>query len=119
MVKGLFIAEELSNFERAVQKIFEEKTSRFGIEKIKLDLKLTTIRGPPVVEENAYGEAFPFEKPPRVWLEIFPLDVTTKEISKVISHELVHIKYPKLVEEGPEFKKMVKNNMKKKTVLGE
>ena len=82
-----------------IYKIFEKKKRKFGIKEVKLDLELNTIGSPPIVGENVYGEAFPFENPPRIWLEIFVLDAMMKKIVKILCHELAHIKHPELPEE--------------------
>jgi hypothetical protein len=89
---------------REVERVFESKRRKLGVE-ARLDLKLTrSVWGPPVVGENVYGEAFPSEKPPRVWIEIFdPEDVTNKEITKTVCEELVHVKHPELTSHGPRF----------------
>jgi len=90
-----------------VEKIFKKKMKQLGV---KAGLQLNMVRsiwGPPVVGENVYGEAFPFEKPPRVWLEVFAPDATEKEITETICHELVHIKYPELKDGDPELERKI------------
>ncbi|GAH90600.1 unnamed protein product, partial [marine sediment metagenome] len=85
---------------RDVERIFEEKRHRLGVD-AKLDLHVETVEAPPIVGENVYGEAFPFEKPPRVWMEVFP-EATTREITKIVCEELLHVKHPELSEEAIE-----------------
>ncbi|MBA7680298.1 hypothetical protein ES703_88612 [subsurface metagenome] len=82
---------------RDVERIFGEKRRRLEVD-AKLDLHVETVEAPPIVDENVYGEAFPFEKPPRVWMEVFP-EATTREITKIVCEELLHIKHPGLSEE--------------------
>lgn len=83
---------------RDVERIFEEKRHRLGVE-ARLDLHVETVEAPPIVGENVYGEAYPFERPPRVHIEVFAPDATTKEITKIVCEELLHIKRPELSEE--------------------
>ncbi|GAI52606.1 unnamed protein product, partial [marine sediment metagenome] len=45
---------------RDVERIFEEKSRRLGVE-ARLDLHVETVEAPPIVGENVYGEAFPSE----------------------------------------------------------
>lgn len=93
---------------RDVERIFEEKTRRLGVD-AKLDLHVVrSVWGPPVVGENVYAEAFPLERPPRVWMEVFVPDATTEEITKTICHELIHLQHPELGEQSREFKKRVR-----------
>jgi len=82
---------------REVERIFEEKRRKLGVE-ARLDLHVETIEAPPVVGENVYGEAFPFERPPKVWVEVFP-EATAREIARVVCEELLHVKHPELSEE--------------------
>ena len=86
-----------------VERIFEEKKHRLGVE-ARLDLHVETVEAPPIVGENVYGEAFPAELPPRVWVEVFP-EATTQEITRTVCEELLHIKHPGLSED--EIAKMV------------
>lgn len=92
---------------RRVEQIFDEKCRWIGMDNIKLQVSIATgIWGPPVVGENVYAEAFPFETSPRVWIEVWP-DATDKEIVGIVCHELIHIKHPELGEESEGFKKKV------------
>lgn len=79
-----------------VERIFGGAKRELGVE-AKLDLHF--IQRVPVVGKNVYGEAFPFEEPPRVWMEVFAPDATIEEITETIYHELIHIKYPYIGEE--------------------
>lgn len=90
---------------REVKSVFEDKKHKLGID-ASLDLRITkSVWGPPVVGENVYGAAFPFEKPSRVWIEVFVPNATKKEIVKTVCHELIHIKHPELGEDSVEFKR--------------
>ena len=80
-----------------VERIFGEKKRRLGVD-AKLDLHVETVEAPPIVGENVYGEAFPSERPPRVWLEVFAPDATTAEITRTVCEELLHVKHPGLSE---------------------
>ena len=94
-----------AEIKKEVKRLFEDKKRKLGVD-ASLDLKVTrSVWGPPVVGENVYGEAFPFEKPPRVWIEVFAPDATKKEIVKTVCHELSHIQHPELREESAEFKR--------------
>ncbi|MBA7700238.1 hypothetical protein ES703_108948 [subsurface metagenome] len=84
---------------RDVERIFEEKRRRLGVE-ARLDLHVELIEAPPIVGENVYGEAFPFEKPPKVHIDVFAFDATTREITRTVCEELLHIKHPELSEEA-------------------
>ncbi len=89
---------------REVEQIFEEKRRKMGINNLTLQVDVATdVWGPPIVDENVYAEAFPFENPPRIWIRVWP-DATGKEISKTVYHELLHIKHPELDEESVEKK---------------
>ncbi len=88
------------DIEQETRKIFQKKKQLLDVE---AELDLNFIDDMPMVGENIYGEAFPHEKPPRVWLEVFAPDVTKKEIVETICHELIHIKYPNLNHEDKEF----------------
>lgn len=95
-----------------VERIFNEKCRRLGFVDMVLQVDVATdIWGPPVVGENVYAEAFPFENPPRIWIEVWP-EATNREIAKIVCHELVHIKHPELGEESEEFKKKVQTYMR-------
>jgi hypothetical protein len=65
---------------------------------VKATLDLNFIEDTPLIDKSVYGEAFPFEKPPRVWLEIFALDATPQEITEIVCEELIHIKHTELTE---------------------
>ena len=91
-----------------VNRVFEKKRQKLGVDGVKLDVEIAEeVGGPPVVGENVYGEAFPKEKPPRVWIQAWP-EATDREITKGVCDELLHIKYPELRqydEHGHETKK--------------
>lgn len=100
------VEEELEDeLRKKIEKIFEEKKKKLRVE-ANLDLRF--INDVPIIGDNVYGEAFPFEKPPRVWLEVFAPDAKTTEIVEHICHELIHIKYPELREEDRKFKRKIK-----------
>jgi len=92
--------------ELEIRRTFSEKSNLLGITVI---LDIHFIDNPPIVGEAIYGEAFPFEKPPRVWLEVFAPDVTREKIVEIICHELIHIKYPYLRHEDREFLERVED----------
>lgn len=96
--EGAETGEIEAETEEEIRRIFEEKRRRLGVE-ARLDLKITTDWGPPIIGKNVYGQAFPFERPPRVWIEVFAIDATTKEITETVCEELLHIKHPELSEE--------------------
>ena len=100
------IEEEVENeLRKEIGKIFEKKRKKLGVE-ARLDLEF--ISEASIVGENVYGEAFPFETPPRIRLEVFALDATTAEITENICHELVHILHPEFREEDKEFKRRIR-----------
>jgi len=99
--KEITLEEELGG---AVKRIFDRIKHKVGVSSVLLQVEVVTDGwGPPVVDENVYAEAFPFETPPRVWVEVYP-DASDKEITKTLLHELIHIKSPKLSEEETEKK---------------
>lgn len=81
---------------RDVARIFEEKRRRIGVD-ARLDLGF--LDHAPVVGKNVYGEAFPLERPPRVRIEVFAPDATTKEMKEIVCEELLHVRHPELSEE--------------------
>jgi len=85
---------------KEIERIFEDEKHKLGVD-ARLDLHVETVKAPPIVEENVYGEAFPSERPPRVWLEVFP-EATPKEITATVHEELLHVKHPELSEEEVE-----------------
>lgn len=88
-----------------VERIFEEKKRKLGVDAV---LELKFIWETPIVDKNVYAEAFPFEIPPRVWMEVFAPDATTKEITEIVCDELVHVQHPELRHEDEEFKRRVR-----------
>jgi len=100
--------EQLINkdVELEIRKIFAEKSNLLGV---TVNLDIHFIDNTPIVGENIYGEAFPFETPPRVWLEVFAPDVTGEDIIEMVCHELIHVKYPHLNHEDREFLERVEN----------
>lgn len=99
---------------RDVERIFDEKRHLMGIGDIELQVSIATdIWGPPVVGENVYAETFPFDHPPKVWIEVWP-EATSREIAEIVCHELVHLKCLELDEESEEFKKKVQACMRAK-----
>jgi len=94
---------------RKTEKIFEEKKRKLGVEAV---LDLSFIDKVPIEEVYVYAEAFPFETPPRVWMEIVRVwDVTTREITESICEELIHIKHPQIEEESEELKRKIQECM--------
>ena len=81
-----------------IERIFEEKKTQLEVE-AKLDVVF--IDYAPIEGEFVYGEAFPFENPPRVRLEVVALDATIEEITKVLCDELIHITEPELEQYIP------------------
>ena len=105
LTTSFFIYVELENFIKdEISRMFERKRKFVNVE-AKLDVGFLDHQ--PIEGESVYGEAYPFEKPPRVRIDIFPIDATKKDIEATICHELVHIKHPEL-EHGKEFEKKVK-----------
>lgn len=88
--------------EEEIRKIFEGKRRRLGVE---ARLEVGFLDHVPIVGKNVYGEAFPFERPSRVRIEVFAPDATIKEITEIVCEELLHIKHPGISEE--EIAKMV------------
>lgn len=97
-----------------IKKIFAEKLEKFSL---KANLDLEFIERRPIEDENVYGEAFPEEK--RVRLEVFAPDATDEEIEWNICHELVHIKYPELSHDDPQFDEKVNRHFSGKPQQGE
>ncbi|MEM3139452.1 MAG: hypothetical protein QXU17_04565 [Archaeoglobaceae archaeon] len=90
--------EELeTEIKKTVRRIFKREKRRLGVE-AELDLRIESGWGPPIIGSNVYGQAFPFARPPRVWLEVYP-EASKREITMVVREELLHIKYPQLSEE--------------------
>ena len=81
---------------REVERIFEEKRHKLGVE---ARLELGFLDHVPIAGKYVYGEAFPHERPPRVRLEVFAPDATTAEITRTVCEELLHVKHPELSEE--------------------
>lgn len=99
--------------EKRIRHIFEEERRKRGLQVVLLELKLTrAIWGSPIVGENVYGEAFPFERPPRVWLEVFIPDASEWQIRRTIRHELNHITHPE--KEEPYLIRIRKRNTENK-----
>lgn len=97
--KFILLERELKRF---VERIFEEKKRKMGIDNVILQIDVITEGwGPPITDENVYAEAFPFENPPRIWIQVWP-DAMNKEIAEIICHELIHIKRPELNEKSVE-----------------
>lgn len=81
---------------REVEQIFEDEKHKLGVEAV---LDLGFLDRTPITGKNVYGEASPFEEPPRVKIEVFAPDATDEEITEVVLHELVHVKCPYCTEE--------------------
>ncbi|MBA7504852.1 hypothetical protein ES706_03510 [subsurface metagenome] len=104
------VEEEIeSELRGKIERIFEEKKKKLRID-ATLDLRF--IDDIPIIGENVYGEAFPFERPPRIWLEVFAPDARTAEIIEHICHELIHIQHPEPGEEEKEFKRRIRECIK-------
>ncbi len=84
--------------EKEIKRIFEEKQRLIGT---NAKLEISFIDDASVIGSFVFGEAFPFENPPRVWLEVVAGDATSEELTKVICDELIHIKHPSLEQYGP------------------
>jgi hypothetical protein len=106
---GMLKKKSNKRVEEEIERIFEEKKKKL---RANATLDLRFIDDVPIIGENVYGEAFPFEKPPRVWLEVFAPDARTAEIIEHICHELIHIQHPELGEENKEFKRRVRECIK-------
>lgn len=84
---------------RDVERIYGAAERRLGV-RARLDLHVASVGvAPPIVGKNVYGEAFPHEVLPRVWVEVYPLDATDREIAEVACEELLHIKHPEKTED--------------------
>lgn len=90
--------------ERLIRRVFREKTEELGVDAV-LDLRF--LQDFPVVGKYVYGEAFPFETPPKVVLEVFAPDATEQEIRSIICEELLHIKHPGL-QHGEELDRLIR-----------
>lgn len=101
---------------RDVERIFEEKRRRLGVE---ARLELEFLDHTPIVGKNVYGEAFPSERPPRVHIEVFAPDARTREITEIVCEELLHVKHPELSEEEIERRKLKLKLAEFKEKLGE
>lgn len=107
------MTEELeAEVRREVERIFEEEKRRLGVGAV---LDLHFIDRTPVVGKNVYAEAFPFEEPPRVWMEVFAPDATTEEITEIVIHELGHILCPHCTEEMVE--RMTEDELRRRGII--
>ena len=86
-----------------VDQIFQKKARKLRIVP-RLDLHL--IENASIVDAFVYGEAFPDQN--RVWLEIVAFDASIQEITEIICHELIHIKFPKISHDCIEFDEKMK-----------
>jgi len=94
-----------SDIRTIIEKIFEEKQKSMGLEGVTLELSFP--EDAPIIEKYVYGEAFPFEKPPRIMLEVVVIDATLKEIKEIVCEELVHVKHPELKHGTPELEEKI------------
>lgn len=90
-----------------VVKIFQKKLKKFGIQ---ATVELYFIEDPTIVDEYVYGEAFPNEN--RIWLQVVAPYASMREIKKIICHELLHLKNPKLDHNSKKFENLVRDYMK-------
>ncbi|GBE56252.1 hypothetical protein BMS3Bbin16_00452 [archaeon BMS3Bbin16] len=84
---------------KEIEWIFEDKKTKLNID---VNLEIIFIEHPTIEGSFVYGEAFPFEKPPRVRLEVVAIDATYEELNMVISDELIHIKHPEIEQYVPD-----------------
>jgi predicted metal-dependent hydrolase len=68
------------------------------------------IEDSPIADEFVYGEAFPDKN--KIWIEVVAPYASMKEITQIICHELIHLKFPKLNHDSKIFEKMVRDCMK-------
>lgn len=85
-----------------IKTIFERKKQELGVD-VTLDLEFLNLT--PIEDEPIYGEAFPDEK--RIKIDVFAPDATTKDLTKTICEELLHVKHPEIPEHTPRFWGMV------------
>jgi hypothetical protein len=97
-----------------IRSIFEQKKQELGVD-ATLDLKFLNFT--PIENEPIYGEAFPEEK--RINIEVFAPDATKKDLTKTICEELLHIKYPQMLEHTQRFWGMVGACMKRRPIKKE
>lgn len=95
--------------EKFVKREFERKRKLVGVD---AELDLNFVDDVSTVGDNVFGEAFPDEEPPRVWLEVFAPDATEKELTKTICEELIHVKRPDMEKHGSVFYQSVKKCVK-------
>jgi len=92
---------------KQVMKIFQKKSKKLDL---NADMELHFIEDAPIGEEYVYGEAFPDKN--KIWLEIVAPFASIKQITEIICHELIHIKFPELSHDSEMFEEMVRNSMK-------
>ena len=96
----------MEDLRKEMEGIFYKKSKRIGLN-AKMEIHL--IEDAPIVGEYVYGEAFPDKN--KIWLEVVAPDASIKEITKIICHELIHLKYPELNHDSEIFKKLVRDYM--------
>lgn len=92
---------------RRIEKIFQEKSKKLGL---KAKMELQFIEDAPICGEYVYGEAFPNKN--KIWLEVVAPYASIKEITNILCHELIHLKFPKLDHNSELFEETVRNAMK-------
>jgi predicted metal-dependent hydrolase len=74
-------------------------------------MNLEFIEDAPIVDEYVYGEAFPDKN--KIWIQIVAPYASVKDITQIICHELIHLKFPELDHDSNIFENMVRDCMNK------
>ena len=94
------------HLDKKINEIFYKKLKKLGL---NAEMEIQFIEDAPIIGEYVYGEAFPDKN--KIWLEIVAPDASLKEITKIMCHELIHLKYPELGHDSEKFEKLVENCM--------
>jgi len=92
------------NLRRKMEEIFDKKSKKIGL---NAKMEIHFIEDAPIIGEYVYGEAFPDKN--KIWLEVVAPDASIREITKIICHELIHLKYPELSHDSEIFEKLVRD----------
>ena len=98
---------EWNDLHKEIENIFHKKSEKLGL---RPDIEIQFIEDTPVEGEFVFGEAFPDEN--KIWLEVVAPDASTNEITEIVSHELIHLKFPELSHDSKEFEDKVRECMK-------
>lgn len=91
---------------KKMEEIFYKKSKKI---EINAKMEMQFIEDAPITGEYVYGEAFPDKN--KIWLEVVAPDASIREITKIICHELIHLKYPELNHDSEIFKKLIRDYM--------